>query len=68
MKMNGNAMQSAVSFSKGNLWETFNGWAAEHLTREWALDIALTLAAIGSAGFVLLTLHKIGTNCTMTGF
>lgn len=68
MKLNGNVMQSEVSFSAGNLWETVKGWAAEYLTREGTFDVALTLATIGSAGFVLLTLHRIVASYTMTGF
>lgn len=68
MKINGNVIQNELRFSPGHVWETARGWAGQYLTREGTFDVALTLATIGSAGFVLLTLHRIVTHFTVTAF
>ena len=68
MRWNGNVIQNEVSYTPGHVWGTVKGWAAEYLRREGTFDVALTLVTVGSAGFVLLTLHRIVTSCTMTGF
>ncbi len=50
----------------------FREWAGNRaratLTRGEILDAVLTLTTLGSAGFVLLSLHRIVTNWTVTGF
>ena len=68
MQSNGTAIRNQMVLSPAHVWETAKGWAREYITREVMLDAALTLATIGSAGFVLLSLHRIVTNWTATGF
>lgn len=68
MQINGNVIRNQMVLSPAHVWEIAKGWAREYITQEAMLDAALTLTTFGSAGFVLFTLHRIVTNCTVTGF
>jgi len=67
MQINGNVIQNQMVLSPAHVWETARGWAKEHITHEAMFDASLTLATFGSAGFILLTLHRIVTDWTVTG-
>jgi len=68
MEINGTVIQSQMALAPAHVWETAKGWAKAHLTQEAMYDGALTLATFGSAAFMLLTLHRIVTHWTATGF
>ena len=68
MEINGNVIQNQMVLSPAYVWEAVKGWAKKHITREAMFDASLTLATTGSAGFLLLTLHRIVTHWTATGF
>jgi len=68
MEINGNVIQNQMVLSPAHVWETARGWARKHITQEAMFDASLTLATIGSASFLLFTLHRIVTGWTVTGF
>lgn len=68
MQSNGSVIRNQTVLSPTHVWDTAKGWARRHMTRGAMLDAVLTLVTIGSAGFVLLSLHRIFTNYTVTGF
>ena len=68
MEINGNVIQNQMVLSPAYVWDTAKGWAKAHLTQEAMFDGALTLATFGSAGFLFVSLHRIVTHWTLTGF
>jgi hypothetical protein len=54
--------------SPAHVWEAVKGWAKTVITQEAMFDASLTLATFASAGFLFLSLHRIVTHWTVTGF
>ena len=68
MQTNGNVIRNQGILWPTPAWETLKEWTGAPRMREAFFNVALALTAFGSAGFVLLSLHRIVTNWTMTGF
>ena len=68
METNITAIRNEGILHATHAWEAVKAWAGSTLTRNAIFDAALAVTAFGSAGFVLLSLHRIVTNWTMTGF
>jgi hypothetical protein len=68
MQINGSAIRYQAALSPEHLWEAAKVWARTHIRQETLFDAALTLATLGSAGFVLVGLHRIVLSWTATGF
>ena len=68
MQTNGNVIRNQGILWPTHGWERIREWAGADKTREAILNAALALTTFGSAGFVLLNLHRIVTNWTVTGF
>lgn len=49
-------------------WEMIKEWAGRLITREGLFDAALAVGTFGSAGFIILILHKAFQSWAMTGF
>lgn len=68
MKFEGHLVANQGLLWPAHAWDRARGWVKAHVNRDAMVDAALTMATLGSAGFVLLTLYRIVTDFTATGF
>jgi len=68
MQTNGNVIRNQTVPSPAHVWASAEAWARAFLRRDVIVDGALTLITLDSVGFVLLCLHRVFANYTVTGF